>query len=63
MEKHVTQQLTTESVTATDGTTVHLPVKDYPLSLCCHSDSPGCVEIVKTARAVANKFNDEHGYS
>ncbi len=59
----MTQQLTTESVTATDGTTVHLPVKDYPLSLCCHSDSPGCVEIVQTARAVANKFNDEHGYS
>ncbi|KAL8673974.1 MAG: hypothetical protein Q9168_001617 [Polycauliona sp. 1 TL-2023] len=63
VEKHVSQQLTTESVTATDGTNVHLPVKNYPLSLCCHSDSPGCVEIVKTARAVVNKFNQEHGFS
>ncbi|KAL9006815.1 MAG: hypothetical protein Q9188_000426 [Gyalolechia gomerana] len=63
VEKHVTQQLTTQSVTATDGSTVQLPVKDYPLSLCCHSDSPGCVEIVKTARAVADRFNKEHGYS
>lgn len=63
MERHVTQQLTTQSVTATDGSTVQLPVKDYRLSLCCHSDSPGCVEIVKTTRAVVDKFNKEHGYS
>lgn len=61
MEKHVTQQLTTESVTAVDGTNVHLPVKDYPISICCHSDSPGCVEIVKTTKAVVDKFNQEHG--
>ncbi|KAL8919968.1 MAG: hypothetical protein Q9208_006536 [Pyrenodesmia sp. 3 TL-2023] len=63
VEKHVTQQLTTQSVTATDGNTVRLPVKDHPLSLCCHSDSPGCGEIVKTARTVVDKFNKEHGYS
>ncbi|KAI4203695.1 MAG: hypothetical protein LQ350_001696 [Teloschistes chrysophthalmus] len=63
VEKHVRQQLETESVTATDGSTVHLPVKEYPLSLCCHSDSPGCVEIVKTARQVCDEFNQEHGYS
>ncbi|KAL8709574.1 MAG: hypothetical protein Q9220_005666 [cf. Caloplaca sp. 1 TL-2023] len=63
VKRHVTQQLTTQSVTATDGSTVQLPVKDYPLSLCCHSDSPGCVEIVQTARAVADKFNKDHGFS
>ena len=60
VEKHVAQQLNTESVTAVDGTTVHLPVKDYPISLCCHSDSPGCVEIIKTTKAVVDKFNKEH---
>lgn len=63
VEKHVRQQLETESVTATDGSTVHLPVKEYPLSLCCHSDSPGCVEIVRTARQLCDEFNKEYGYS
>ena len=56
----MTQQLTTESVTATDGTTVHLPVKDYPISLCCHSDSPGALQIVKTAKAVIDRFNKDY---
>ena len=63
VERHVTQQLETQSVTATDRSTVQLPVKDYPLSLCCHSDSPGCMEIITTARAVCDNFNSEHGYS
>lgn len=58
--KHVTQQLNTESVTAVDGSTVHLPVKDYPISLCCHSDSPGASEIVKAARAAVDRFNKEY---
>ena len=61
VEKHVTQQLTTESVTAVDGSTVKLPVKDYPISVCCHSDSPGCVDIIKTTKAVIDQFNQEHG--
>ena len=52
----------TESVTPVGGGIVHLPVKDYPLSICCHSDSPGCLEIVKTTRAVVDKFNKEQGY-
>ena len=57
------QQLTTESVTAVDGSTVHLPVKDYRVSICCHSDSPGCVGIISTTRALCDKFNKEHDYS
>ncbi len=60
VEKHVTQQLTTESVTAVDGTIVHLPVKDYPISVCCHSDSPGCVDIIRTTKGVIDKFNKEY---
>ena len=63
VEKHVEQQLTTESITAVDGSTVELPVKDYPVSICCHSDSPGCVGIISTTRALCDKFNKEHGYS
>ena len=63
VEKHVEQQLTTESVTAVDGSNVHLPVKDYPISICCHSDSPGCVGIIQKTREVCNKFNNEHGWS
>ena len=61
VEKHVEQQVTTESVTAVDGSTVHLPVKDYPISICCHSDSPGCVDIIKTTKAVVDNFNTEYG--
>lgn len=61
VRKHVTQQLETQSVTATDGSTVQLPVKDYPISVCCHSDSPGCLEIIKTTKEVVDKFNREHG--
>lgn len=52
----------TETVTAVDGSKVHLPVKDYPISICCHSDSPGCLEIVRTTKAVTDQFNEEHGW-
>ena len=57
--KHVTQQLETASATAVDGSTVHFSVKDYPVTLCCHSDSPGAVEIVTAAKAAINKFNKD----
>ena len=60
---HVTQQLEDSSVTAVTGTVVPLPVKEYPISICCHSDSPGCVEIVKVTREVVDKFNKAQGYS
>jgi len=63
VERHVEQQLTTESVTAVDGSNVHLPVKDYPISICCHSDSPGCLGIISTTRAVCDRFNKERGWS
>ena len=56
----MTQQVYDESVTAVDGSTVKLDFKEYPLSICCHSDSPGCVEIIKTTRAVVDRFNKEN---
>lgn len=30
---------------------------EYEVSLCCHSDSPGAVEIVKAARDIVDQFN------
>lgn len=59
-EKHIRQQVEEQSVTAVDGTVVQLPLKNYPVSLCCHSDSPGCLDIVRTARKVADEFNKKH---
>ena len=61
VRKHVSQQLNSQSVTAVDGSVVQLPVKDYPISVCCHSDSPGCLEIITTTKEVIDEFNKEHG--
>lgn len=63
VEKHVSQQVGSQSVTAVDGTTVPLPLKEYPISICCHSDSPGCVEIIGKTREVVDRFNKEHNYA
>ncbi|KAJ0425762.1 hypothetical protein BJY00DRAFT_158425 [Aspergillus carlsbadensis] len=62
VEKHVQQQLEEQSVTSVEGTVVPLPMKDYSISICCHSDSPGCVEIMKTTRKVADEFNKKYGF-
>ena len=59
VRKHVSQQLNSQSVTATNGSVVQLPVKDYPISVCCHSDSPGCLEIIKTTKEVIDEFNEK----
>lgn len=58
---HIGQQLNSQSVTAVDGTVVKLPLKDYPISICCHSDSPGCMEIITTTKEVIDEFNKKHG--
>lgn len=60
VRKHVSQQVNTQTVTAVDGSLVELPVKDYPISICCHSDSPGCVDIIRTTRDVVDRFNEEN---
>lgn len=62
VEKHVESQLYNRSVTAVDGSNVDLPLKHYPVSVCCHSDSPGCLEIVATTRRICDKFNRDEGY-
>lgn len=59
---HVRQQIYESKVTSINGKVVDLPVKDYKTTICCHSDSPGCIDIVKAAREVVNEFNQAHGF-
>ena len=56
-QKHIQSQLENSSVTAVTGEEVDLPVGDHKVSLCCHSDSPGAVEIITAARTMVDKFN------
>lgn len=57
VKTHVAQQLHEEGVTSVDGTFVPLPVKDYPVTICCHSDSPGCLDIIRATKEVINEYN------
>ncbi|EEA21437.1 hypothetical protein TMatcc_009154 [Talaromyces marneffei ATCC 18224] len=61
VKKHVAKQLQESKVVAITGEEVDLPVADYPITICCHSDSPGCVEIVTATREVVDAFNKERG--
>lgn len=60
LEKHIHSQLQNSSVTAATGEQVELPIGDYDVSLCCHSDSPGAIDIVTTARRLVDEFNKKH---
>lgn len=62
VRKHVQQQIETSTVTAVTGERVNLPTGDYQVSVCCHSDSPGCVEIVTATRSVVDEFNKANGF-
>jgi lactam utilization protein B len=53
-------QVENATVTAVSGEEVHLPLGNYEVSLCCHSDSPGAVEIVKAARQIVDEYNERH---
>lgn len=61
VQRHVRQQIETSTVTAVTGETVSLPTGDYEVSVCCHSDSPGCVDIVKATREVVDEYNKANG--
>lgn len=61
VKAHVKQQLYDSKVTAVTGEIVEMPVKDYPITICCHSDSPGCVEIVKATREIVDEYNKTKG--
>lgn len=62
VKKHVSQQVRDGSVTSVTGSIVRFDLKDNPVTICCHSDSPNCVEIVKATREVVDAFNAEMGY-
>jgi lactam utilization protein B len=57
---HIKSQLEDSSVIAVTGERVSLSLGDYNVSLCCHSDSPGAIDIVKTARKMVDEFNQKH---
>ncbi|KAK3099131.1 hypothetical protein LTR53_019010, partial [Teratosphaeriaceae sp. CCFEE 6253] len=59
---HIASQVNHSSVTAVTGETVELPIGDNEVSLCCHSDSPGAVQIVTAARQMVDEFNKKCGY-
>lgn len=61
VKEHVRSQVEESRVKAVTGEIVELPVKDYPVSICCHSDSPGCIEIVKATREIVDRFNQNRG--
>ena len=61
VKTHVRKQLYENQAVALTSTEVDLPVKGFPISICCHSESPGCVEIVMATRDVADLFNKEKG--
>ncbi|KAK4999435.1 hypothetical protein LTR66_001536 [Elasticomyces elasticus] len=60
IQKHIRSQVENSSVTAVTGEEVELPIGDHEVSLCCHSDSPGAVEIVTAASAIVDEFNKKH---
>ena len=53
-------QVENATVTVVTGEEVELPIGDHKVSLCCHSDSPGAVEIVKAAREIVDQFNSQN---
>jgi UPF0271 protein len=57
---HIKSQLENSSVIAVTGEEVSLPIGDHEISLCCHSDSPGAVNIVTAARKMVDEFNEKH---
>jgi lactam utilization protein B len=56
-EKHIRSQVERGAVTAVSGEELQLPIGEHHVSLCCHSDSPGAVEIVTAARRIVDEFN------
>ncbi|KAF2145909.1 uncharacterized protein K452DRAFT_283203 [Aplosporella prunicola CBS 121167] len=55
--QHVGAQVREGAVTAVTGERVEIPLGEHEVSLCVHSDSPGCMEILKAAREIVDEFN------
>lgn len=63
VRRHVRGQIEESRVVAVTGEVVRLPTGGYPVSVCCHSDSPGAVEIVRATREVVDEFNRANGFA
>jgi lactam utilization protein B len=63
VRKHIGGQLNEGAVTAVDGSRVELKLGEYPVSVCCHSDSPGCMEIIRVVKEEIDNFNKAHGHA
>lgn len=62
VKSHVKQQIAESTVTVVTGEVITLPTADYQVSVCCHSDSPGCVDIVTATRTVVDEQNKANGF-
>lgn len=62
IKKHISSQIENSSVTAVNGQDIDLPIGDHGVSLCCHSDSPGAVQIVSAARQMVDEHNKKQGF-
>ncbi|KAI0357271.1 lactam utilization protein lamb [Trametes cingulata] len=54
----VTQLLEHQQITTTAGV-LPLPAGVREVSICCHSDTPGAVEIAETVKALVDRNNEE----
>ncbi|KAI7087526.1 Lactam utilization protein [Hortaea werneckii] len=62
IKKHISSQIGNSAVTAVNGQDIDLPIGDHDVSLCCHSDSPGAVQIVSAARQMVDEHNKKQGF-
>lgn len=60
VQAHIRSQVEKGTVVATSGKEIELPIDGHEVSLCCHSDSPGAVEIVTAARQIIDDFNKKN---
>ncbi|THX18517.1 LamB/YcsF [Aureobasidium pullulans] len=49
-----------QKVPAIEGVEYYFPTGDNNLTLCAHSDTPGCVEVVKAMREIVDKHNAKY---
>ncbi|KAJ7200824.1 lactam utilization protein lamb [Mycena pura] len=63
IRERVTRMLEKHQVTTNDGG--HLPLGENvtEVSICCHSDTPGAVEIARLVKALVGESNSKAGYA
>ena len=59
----VRSQFFESKVKVETGELIDLPIKGNPTTICCHSDSPGCLDIVRITREVADEYNKARGFA